>query len=255
LVKKLALAIVIATFAVLLMFDRPAYTSKTQTDLELISHAGAGTAHGPYANSLESLERGYSDGHRIFEVDVHLTTDGYPVLMHDWNTGFAWWFTRDGDTVDVPTKSEFDALVMNHGHTQMDLDDLASWMVGKPDVIVELNIKAEVPRILTEFADRYPLLLNRIIAEVYDPSKYADVRALGYDNILWVADDFTHDQILEIEASHDFYAIALRYDSERIEIAQSIQTPVWAYTLNTDRLAIPLSDMGVDGIYTDYLIR
>jgi len=246
---------IITAFAFLLIFDRPAYTSTTQADIELISHAGAGTAHGPYANSLESLERGYFDGHRIFEVDVHLTIDGYPVLMHDWHTGFATWFTREDGTVDVPTKSEFDTLTMNHGHTQMDLDDLASWMDDKPDVIVELNVKAEELRILSDFADMYPVLLNRIVAEVYDPSEYADVGALGYDNILWVADDFTHDRILEIEASHDFYAIALRYNAAQIVIAQTIRTPVWAYTVNSDHVAITLSEMGVDGIYTDYLIR
>ncbi len=38
-----------------------------------------------YVDSIDALELSYNSGYRLFEVDVNLTSDGVPVLVHGWN--------------------------------------------------------------------------------------------------------------------------------------------------------------------------
>ncbi len=46
----------------------------------LIAHRGKATAP---ENTMEALKEAYEDGIRAFEVDIHVTKDGVPVLLHD----------------------------------------------------------------------------------------------------------------------------------------------------------------------------
>ena len=52
----------------------------------LIAHALGGIGGKPYSNSLEAFIENYNKGIRIFEVDLSITSDGYVVCRHDWNT-------------------------------------------------------------------------------------------------------------------------------------------------------------------------
>jgi glycerophosphoryl diester phosphodiesterase len=47
----------------------------------IIAHAGGG-AHAP-ENTLAAFERGLADGADGFELDVHLSKEGVPVVTHD----------------------------------------------------------------------------------------------------------------------------------------------------------------------------
>lgn len=38
-----------------------------------------------YTNSLEALQSNLAAGHRIFEVDLAITSDGKVVCLHDWD--------------------------------------------------------------------------------------------------------------------------------------------------------------------------
>lgn len=54
-------------------------------DNVLVAHAGGGNPMGiPYVNSLEAFEKNLKLGHRIFEGDLCITSDGAVVLEHDW---------------------------------------------------------------------------------------------------------------------------------------------------------------------------
>ena len=50
---------------------------------------------------LESLDRSYEEGFRFIEVDICLTSDGVPVLLHDW--GNANWFAGIGYSTEQHT--------------------------------------------------------------------------------------------------------------------------------------------------------
>ena len=53
----------------------------------LISHALGGIGGHIGTNSLEALLQAYRSGHRVFETDLCITSDGHLVLRHDWEAG------------------------------------------------------------------------------------------------------------------------------------------------------------------------
>ncbi len=55
----------------------PLFESRETT---LIAHRGKSTAP---ENTIEALKEAYKDGIRAFEVDIQVTSDGVPVLLHD----------------------------------------------------------------------------------------------------------------------------------------------------------------------------
>jgi len=61
--------------------SHPWLSAQTGERVERIAHAG-GLGRAP-ANTLEALEQAVLDGADVLEVDVWLTADGHPVLIHD----------------------------------------------------------------------------------------------------------------------------------------------------------------------------
>ncbi len=49
-----------------------------------IAHALGGIDGHAYTNSLDALLLNYKNGHRVFEADISITSDGAAVLAHDW---------------------------------------------------------------------------------------------------------------------------------------------------------------------------
>lgn len=279
-ISRYALITLILALAVYIASTAFAFLSEPQIDfsnppiaqlgdnmqLKLISHAGAGLPQGRYSNSLQGLERGYADGLRLFEVDVHLTLDGHPVLLHGWSQDLRQWFhlplstwlksfVSSGDP--VMSKAEFMSARMKFGLTQLDIDALAAWLVRRPNAIVELNIKTDAQQTLADFANSHGELVDQIIAEIFDPSEYVATQNLGYRNILWVADDSMREELFSTAERLDLYAIALRLNSPLLSLAPDLNkygVPLWVYTVNTIEEAAVLSGIGVDGVYTDSLV-
>ena len=50
---------------------------------DYLMHAGSGIDGHAYTNSIEAIQSSYDEGYRLFEVDVRITSDGFPVLVHD----------------------------------------------------------------------------------------------------------------------------------------------------------------------------
>lgn len=64
----------------------PHYFASTQSQecCIIIAHAGGAIDGNAYTNSREAIERNYSYGTRLFELDFDLTSDGHWVAAHDW---------------------------------------------------------------------------------------------------------------------------------------------------------------------------
>lgn len=244
----------------------PTTVLSTSTDITLISHAGGGLSYGAYSNSLEGLERAYADGLRVFEVDVHVTADGHPILLHDWGPGLRKWYrlpvltwfrSLANDGAPLLEKDEFGTLAMRYNLTSLDLNELAEWMNNKPTTLVNLNIKKDALKVLSNFALSFPELRDRVIVEVYTPSTSDAFIAQGFTKLLWVADDYDDETILANLISHDFYAVTFAANKKtllRAALLMDSNTPLWIYTINAVENATILENAGVDAIYTDSLI-
>lgn len=128
----------------------------------VIAHAGGSVDGLPYTNSREALDRNYSLGRRVFEIDFSETCDGSLVLLHDWNmTG--------GDRL---SKARFLEAKGREGFSRLDLDGLASWLLQKPDSIIVTDTKGDFDRFFRRLEERLPpwFIERYFVIQVYDPA-------------------------------------------------------------------------------------
>lgn len=127
----------------------------------VIAHAGGSVDGLPYTNSREALDRNYSLGRRVFEIDFSETCDGSLVLLHDWDRA-------GGDRL---SKARFIEAKGREGFSRLDLDGLASWLLQKPDSIIVTDTKGDFDRFLRRLEERLPpwFIERHFVIQVYDP--------------------------------------------------------------------------------------
>lgn len=99
----------------------------------LIAHAGGSVDGLIYLNSLESLNKSYSLGFRLFELDIIETRDGYYVASHRWKD---WVKQTNYKGRTPPTLKEFKSRKLYGKYTPLDLDDINKWFTEHPDAIL-----------------------------------------------------------------------------------------------------------------------
>ena len=184
-----------------------AYVPADQT---LIAHAGGGLPDEFYANSVEALDLAYGHGHRLFEIDF-LVKDGRLSVGHDED--------RPGDP----------------------LADVAAWFAAHPDAVLVTDLKdgnRRLPLVAEAFGTA------RVIPQIYDPSEYAAVRAMGFDRIIFTAYRMPSDDWRGAVNALDLWAVTI--PKERAELAEGLRHPVFLHTVN--------EPMPGFGLYTDCLI-
>ena len=85
-----------------------------------IAHAMGGIDGYAYSNSMEAFEENYAKGHRLFEVDLHFTSDGKLVLWHSWDYQYCSSHTPGYK----PTYKQFMSARIYDRYTPMDLKKL-----------------------------------------------------------------------------------------------------------------------------------
>lgn len=158
---------------------------RTASGRYMISHAMGGIDGHSYSNCLEGFLENYEEGHRIFEVDMELTSDNKIVLWHDWKRQFCSKY-REGRT---PTYAEFMGSRIYDEYTPMDLEGLLKLMDQYPDVriitdskhssstIVKKQFKAIVS---TANQLGIPEVLDRFIVELYTKDMYRVVEEIHH---------------------------------------------------------------------------
>ncbi len=126
----------------------------------VIAHAGGSVDGLPYTNSREALDRNYSLGRRVFEIDFSETCDGSLVLLHDWKR-------TSGDRL---SKARFLDAKGREGFSRLDLDGLASWILERPDSIIVTDTKDDFDRFFRRLEERLPpwFIERHFVIQVYD---------------------------------------------------------------------------------------
>lgn len=210
-------------------------------------------------NTLATFRLAIDHGVDVLETDVQLTSDGVPVLLHDWTldrttngTGPIWEIDSvrlaeldAGDGEHVPTLAEFLALLDQTGHRAM-IELKGAWtpeqtrLVTAP--IVELGLASHV--LLASFdimtlgalAETAPDIARIVIVRqvVGDPTIIADLTGA-----------------LAIVTSRTF----IERDPEAVSRIHAAGLGVLLYTLNDEEAWAQAVALGVDGIITDRAAR
>jgi phosphoglycerol transferase MdoB-like AlkP superfamily enzyme/glycerophosphoryl diester phosphodiesterase len=235
----------------------------------LIAHAMGGTEDGhTYTNSLEAFEENYAKGHRLFEVDLVLTRENILVARHDWLASTAAALEQESWNGDEPWPYEmFINTKINRKYTPLSFSDIVNLMIEYPDIYIITDTKSvdsgEIRRqfqAIVEAANEDAALLDRIIPQYYSPEMYYVVSEIyPFKNGLYTL-YMTYDsdqQIIDFMNQNSIEVVTIptyRISQSFMENLLDHDKVVFVHTINDQRLAQDLLDVGVYGLYTDFLV-
>jgi len=217
------------------------------TKVLVIAHRGA-SGYEP-ENTLRSVEKALELGADMVEVDVHVSRDGYIVVIHDARLERT---TNGKGYVKDLTLEELKKLDAGLGEQIPTLEEVIQLVKGKARLVVEIKVPGTEKRVLQEIKE------NRLEDEALITSFYHPV-------IRWVKELNPNVQAGVIIASRpvkpaqlaiDAKANALfpKYtfvDQEMVLVAHKNNLVVYPWTVDTLSEINPLIKMGVDGIVTN----
>ncbi|HET9049596.1 MAG TPA: sulfatase-like hydrolase/transferase [Chiayiivirga sp.] len=224
----------------------------------LIAHAGGGLNAQPYLNSLEALTHNYALGHRVFELDFNWTRDDQIVLIHDWDNTWKTLFPQ-ANHAHAPSLPEFLSARMIGDQTPLDLPRLHQWMRSHPDAYVVTDIHARSMLGLKRIKDELGDVQARIIPQMYHAFRYPEIRALGFDQIIFTlyASSMDTQSILDFVRKTPLFAVTLNPErgdaGTLLHELHASQIPAYVHTFNEVGDMARFEDQGAYGLYTDFL--
>ncbi len=228
-----------------------------QFDSQRIAHAGGAYMGLSVTNSLEALEYNYAKGYRYFEIDLSFTSDNYLVCIHGWKS-------KKSPTVwgGVPTQSEFLEYFASQPLTPCTLSSLMRWLERHSDATVITDVKQSELIALGDIAYQFPNLLNQIIPQIYLPSDFNTVRAMGYDRVIWTLyrfDGSNEDVVNQVREFSPPFALVFsisRLNDGLIRALrkQNLNIPIYVHTINDmGKMCLLKSGFQIYEVFTDVL--
>lgn len=236
-----------------------------------IAHACGGIDGRAYTNSLEAFEYNYEAGHRTFEVDFCITSDDQMVCWHDWEFAVEEGVSQGG----APTQEEFLASKIEGVYTPMSLEMLLDLMQEYDDVWIVTDTKDTDPdlikkefEILLATAEKKHVkkLLDRFVIQIYHEEMYDVVEDVyHFPNYILTLYQLWGDGNTDSYREYCIFCqekgiqgITMWYEwpykvPEVLEIAQEYGIKLYTHTINDPQIAQEQLQMGISGVYTDYL--
>lgn len=217
----------------------------------VFGHRGA-SAYAPQ-NTLPAFELALEQGAAGIELDVHLSADGYPVVIHDF-------------TVDHTTNGR--GLVQSMPLAQLKMLDAGGWFDPKfagtsiptldevfdavgQKLLINVEIKADTEGIEQVVADKLVefKMQERVIISSFNPEILRRFRtvmpevAIGY---LYMPGDA--GVVFPVEALHPYHEM-INEDYMALAAAQGVRVNTW--TVNDPARAVELKRLGVNAIISD----
>ena len=226
---------------------------------KLIAHASGGVGGMKYTNSLEGLNESYKNGFRFTEMDLSWTSDGEIVALHGWGSEIEGLFNQEKG---VRTLEEFNNFEMVANLTQMDMNDVALWFENHGDVYLITDIKEDNVKALEKINKDFPELQSKIIPQIYYFKEYKQLVDLGYDKIMLMLHraNYHHGLVKDFITEKEIFAISLptnqfRQEGDLIKKAGELGIPVFTHTINNQEEVDKFENMGIYGVYTDFLLQ
>lgn len=216
----------------------------------VISHRGAaGLAK---ENTLEALRAGQKAGADILEIDVRLTSDGIPVLMHDFIA-----FRTHRDTAVISRHSLNELRQRFKDQPIFTLQEILDEFFGKVLLNIEVKGRGSGKTILALVKDHYikrPSDWDKVLFSSFHASELIAIRRASKEanlSLLHTMNPFlfiAYHRRLQLSAAgfHRLYASEFA-----IEIAKRAGIFTYVYTVDRPHTALLFSRKGIDGIVTN----
>ena len=238
-----------------------------------IDHAMGGILGDTYTNSYEAFLLNYQLGHRVFEVDFYLTIDDKTVAAHD---GRSWaenaTFFHNGANTSQSIDFSYDNFMSSLWHGKyhpLDLADVFKLMQKYPDIYVvtdtkfvdEESVRLQFNSLVMAATEIDVTLLDRLIPQIYH-EKMLDVimDVYPWDSVIYTLyqdPTWTPESVLAFSETSGVKLITMPAASVTPEIAELWSTAgikIAAHTVNNLGEVKYLQSLGVEAIYTDFLL-
>lgn len=147
----------------------------------------------------------------------------------------------------------------NPRHKNCTVETLTAWLDENPKATIITDVKERNVAALTYLAMGYPKFAHRMIPQIYQPSEYQPVRDLGYPSIIWTLYVYkgSNADVLSEVGKMDLYAVTMprrRAVSGLALALDELDIKSYAHTVNDIAEFSRLKTLGIDEIYTDWLI-
>lgn len=254
------------------------YQTIEKTDY--LMHAGGGIDGHTYTNSIEAIKRSYDEGYRLFEVDVRITSDGYPVLVHDFlindykkRIQDDWYLTvtPNEEGLYVPDLETFMNFKIQKEYTATSFEMLVDFMKEHRDMYVLVDAG------YADYDETYELyegilkvcddenVLNRLITGGHTKGSVEAQQSLYNFPLInmYIAEDMIREK--EFGTMEDWLAYCNEVDANSYSIAYATHTKELAeylsdkglysyiFTIDDEEVAKEHLDFGADVIGTNFL--
>jgi glycerophosphoryl diester phosphodiesterase len=224
---------------------------------EVIAHRGAsGTCP---ENTLPAFRRAVALGAPMIELDVQLTRDGHPVIIHDWTLERT---TSGHGSVRSRTLEEIEALDAGRWFAPAFVGTRVPTLAAVLEAVpVRLNVELKsacddgLERRVLETVEQAGAL-GRVIFSSFDPRSLVRLRALSRDAelaVLWAGTSVARAVTLagRVGARSVHLRKAGRMPAA-IAAGHAAGLAVRVWTVNVPADFARLTDAGADGVFTDY---
>jgi glycerophosphoryl diester phosphodiesterase len=227
---------------------------------EIIAHRGA--SNDAPENTLAAIELALLQGSDGVEIDVRLSADRYPVLIHDATTGRT---TDDilDRRVNALTLEQLKSLdagswfsTAYQGEKIPSLDEALDLIAGRANVFVELKSTNQILEIETiRIIEKYEMENSTIILS-FDKEQLKRIKSLNSDIKTMLLVPVFYGNIDTFLSNKDIDAYGFSRDiitenTDYIDIAHQLNKKVYAWTVNEKADLQDVVSIDVDGIITD----
>lgn len=177
---------------------------------QLVAHRGYARRYPE--NTLEAVEAAWRAGARYIEVDVQMTSDGVPVLLHDSElhrtTGAEGRITETSfERVSALRAGEPERFGARFADVRLPaLAELAQWLATRPDTRAFVEIKREsleafdIETVLARVIRDLSVVLERCVLISSQRVAMDRARVLGVPRIGWVLPEYSMEWLAAAEA-------------------------------------------------------
>lgn len=249
-------------------------------EYRVMAHAMGGIDGYDYTNSLEAFEYNYSQGTRLFEIDLDTTIEGDICLTHTWED-FRTKLTNIGGNIEEPlSTAEFKEAKIHDKYTPLLFKDVLNIMEEKEDFFLIIDSKMfdeqgtrEIySKMIEEINQVNPELINRIVPQAYNP-EIIDVLQNEYPfkeiiyTLYSIYDKSDGQQIYQTVKDKGIRVVVMHMDNDWAEkvirgvVAYAIndndnrgQFNVYIHTVNDmDKATSIINEDHFFGVYSDFI--
>ncbi|MBW5446996.1 glycerophosphodiester phosphodiesterase [Cohnella sp. CFH 77786] len=252
------MSVVLLMWCLLVQHAAPLPVPAEWTEHRMVAHAMGGIGGTRLTNSREAFVINYGRGFRVFEVDLRLTSDGYPVALHDW-----------GALRNPVSLREFMSMPVRKKYHPLEWSDIVQLAELYPDVYFVTDTKERSRRGIERSFRRIaasleasprPDVRGRIVPQIYRRSMYGQLERIfpfpSYIYTLYDSPDSDGEVVLFLKRAPKIRAVTMpeyRVTRRFVSELKKLGVKIYVHSVNDPRIYETYRRLGVDGIYTDTL--